>query len=206
MFWDMVSYGDVIFSCFVHAFYGCHMMLTAIWMDLRSSSASGPEDRFRASPVIEADESETDNRERSNGVVVTTESDGHNLGYAGSFMAGHEKAPIVLVHGCFGFGEYVSLSIFICSLFCYHMHFTRSYDEVNVAILCPNVIFQTQNIRLAYYIIVGCLLNFGCLSRKWAKYHTGVVWKRTMNESLRPTLVLFAACMTGGYSHSLNVT
>ncbi|KAG0613388.1 hypothetical protein M758_6G099300 [Ceratodon purpureus] len=106
MFWDMVSYGDVIFSCFVHTFYGCHMMLTAIWMDLMSSSASGPEDRFRASPVIEADESETDNRERSNGVVVTTESDGHNLGYAGSFMAGHEKAPIVLVHGCFGFGEY----------------------------------------------------------------------------------------------------
>jgi hypothetical protein len=109
MFWDFVSFVDIVVSCVLHTVYGIHMMASAMWMDFMSSStSSAAQESGRISPVVEADERETDNRARSKGVTLATGADGHNLGYAGSFMEGHEKAPIVLVHGCFGFGEHVS--------------------------------------------------------------------------------------------------
>lgn len=120
MFWDFVCFVEVLVSIVVHVSYGLNLFLTALWIDFMSGFTSGPEQCARVSPVIEADESEVDNRESSDCVMVSGESDGLKLGYAGSFMEGHEKAPIVLVHGIFGFGEKVSLYISFYDLyFCY---------------------------------------------------------------------------------------
>ncbi|KAG0569655.1 hypothetical protein M758_6G101500 [Ceratodon purpureus] len=104
MFWDLVCFIELLVSTLVHATYALNIFLSAVWIDFMSSFTSSPQENARISPVIEADDSETDNRERSNCVMVRSESDDHKIGYAGSFMEGHEKAPIVLVHGIFGFG------------------------------------------------------------------------------------------------------
>jgi hypothetical protein len=111
MLWDFVCFVEVFVSVVVHATFGLNIFLKAIWGDVKSGSIIGPQQSARVSPVIEADESEVDNRETSNSIVMHSESDGPNLGYAGPFMEGHEKAPIVLVHGIFGFGAEVSFYI-----------------------------------------------------------------------------------------------
>jgi hypothetical protein len=117
MFWDLLLFVELLVSTVVHATFALNIFLSAVWLDYMSNFTSSPQESARISPVIEADESETDNRERSSCVVVRSESDEHNLGYAGSFMEGHEKAPIVLVHGIFGFGAKVSLYISVYDLF-----------------------------------------------------------------------------------------
>lgn len=117
MFWDFVCFVEVLVSVVVHATYGLYMFLRGVWSDFTPDFTSGPQQCARVSPVIEADDSEVDNRERSNGVVMRSESDGRDLGYGGSFMEGHEEAPIVLVHGVFGFGAEVSLYMSIYDLF-----------------------------------------------------------------------------------------
>ena len=121
MFWDVVCFIELLVSTVVHATYALNIFFSALWIDFMSGFTSSPQESARVAPVIEADENETDNRERSNCVIVKTESDEHNLGYAGSFMEGHEKAPIVLVHGIFGFGAQVSRHISIDVLFCHHL-------------------------------------------------------------------------------------
>jgi len=121
MFWDFVCFVEVLVSVVVHVSFAVNMFLKALWSDFKLSFICGPQQSARVSPVIEADESEVDNRERSNVVVMRSESDTENLGFAGSFMEGHEKAPIVLVHGIFGFGAEVSFFISVYDLcFCHH--------------------------------------------------------------------------------------
>lgn len=70
--------------------------------------------------VIEVDESEVDNWESFDCVMVSGELDGFKFGYVGFFMEGYEKVFIVFVYGIFGFGEKVSFYIFFYDFyFCY---------------------------------------------------------------------------------------
>jgi triacylglycerol esterase/lipase EstA (alpha/beta hydrolase family) len=101
MFWDFVYFVEVLVSVVVHATYALNMFFRAVWSDF----TPGPQHSARVAPVIEADESEVDCRETSNSIMMYSELNGHDLGYGGTFMKGHEEAPIVLVHGIFGFGS-----------------------------------------------------------------------------------------------------
>lgn len=108
VFFDFIYVIEVFVSTIVHATYGLNLFLTVVWVDLMSGFMSSPQQSARVSPVIETGATETDDREVSNCVMLSSKSDDHSLGYAGAFMEGHETAPIVLVHGIFGFGSQVS--------------------------------------------------------------------------------------------------
>ncbi|XP_024380414.1 uncharacterized protein [Physcomitrium patens] len=105
VFFDFIYVIEVFVSTIVHATYGLNLFLTVVWVDLMSGFMSSPQQSARVSPVIETGATETDDREVSNCVMLSSKSDDHSLGYAGAFMEGHETAPIVLVHGIFGFGS-----------------------------------------------------------------------------------------------------
>jgi hypothetical protein len=95
--WDVLCFIEVLVSAVVHASFGLTLFISAMWIDAMSAFTSSSQQCGRVSPVIEADGSETDNQK-----MPSAHSDGN-----GACLEGFEKAPIVLVHGIFGFGEQV---------------------------------------------------------------------------------------------------
>lgn len=103
IFWGILCVLEVFVSIVVHASYALSILFSAIWIDIKTGSSSGPQHSAKVTPLIEAAEQDTDYKGVSNFVVADTANE--SLSAAGAFFEAHEKVPIVLVHGLFGFGK-----------------------------------------------------------------------------------------------------
>ncbi|CAK9227938.1 unnamed protein product [Sphagnum troendelagicum] len=115
--WDVVCIAEVIVSVVVHLSYGLSVFGSAVWIDVMSTlSASRPQSRrhahARVHPIVDengenskfvADDDDDDDDERATTRAVKQQ---HVEGFGAHVLEGHhEKPPIVLLHGIFGFGK-----------------------------------------------------------------------------------------------------
>lgn len=108
----------------MHAVYALHLFFSAMWIDLMNATFTSATPRLissRIAPVIEPAEGRGN---KANFYRVETEATDNNISLAGAFLEDHQKAPIVLVHGIFGFGKEVSVRVLLifASLFVFSWH------------------------------------------------------------------------------------
>jgi len=121
--WDVVCIAEVIVSVVVHLSYGLSVFGSAVWIDVMSTlSASRPQSRphahARVHPIVDengenskfvADDDDDDDDERATTRAVKQQ---HVEGFGAHVLEGHhEKPPIVLLHGIFGFGKEVGITL-----------------------------------------------------------------------------------------------
>jgi hypothetical protein len=123
--WDVVAIAEVIVSIVVHLSYGLSIFGSAVWIDVMSilsassSSNSTPPrhkpkvvttvlheekpdddpDHHHSSQLGLEEVAEENKKQQQLATIATTEESNR------AFLDGHQKAPIVLVHGIFGFGK-----------------------------------------------------------------------------------------------------
>ena len=123
-------------SAVVHGCFGLNLFLSAVWIDAMSGFTSSPQQCAQISPDCATDE------RKYNQKMSSCDSDEHNLCFSGPCMEGHDKAPIVLVHGIFGFGEQVSLYISL-RIFC-----SCSWLHVLMPTLSGYQVFHYTNLNI----------------------------------------------------------
>lgn len=109
--WDSLCYVELLLSTVVHAVYALHLFFSAMWIDFMNATFTSTTPRLissRIAPVIEPAEGRGN---KASFYSVKTEAT--DLSLAGAFLEDHQKAPIVLVHGIFGFGKEVSVKVLL---------------------------------------------------------------------------------------------
>ncbi len=123
--WDVVCIAEVIVSVVVHLSYGLSLFGSAVWIDVMSTlSASRPQSRrhahARVHPIVDENgenskfvaDDDDDDDERATTRAVKQQ---HVEGFGAHVLEGHhEKPPIVLLHGIFGFGKGVGITHLCC--------------------------------------------------------------------------------------------
>jgi hypothetical protein len=120
---------ELLLSTVVHAVYALHLFFSAMWIDFMNATFTSTTPRLissRIAPVIEPAEGRGN---KASFYSVKTEAT--DLSLAGAFLEDHQKAPIVLVHGIFGFGKEVSVKVLLifASLCIYFLGISRDSFE-----------------------------------------------------------------------------